>query len=192
MRKLKLALVLPAFQLLISAFLIKWGETVSLRLGLLNSPLGNLKDLWEDLNAPGLLFRYIELLLSPAKWIPHRFLGVQTDTVLFLLGVAVLWYCVGRKFDGPIFQHSRFQLKIPARKLLFSLFLLLWGVRLGLFAIEFISSSDSQNHHRPSDITNGSIFVIWSLILVIVGAREFGTSVRARPTSSISGAGLAS
>jgi hypothetical protein len=54
--KRKLATLLPIVQVLITAFLTKWGETISLRFGLLNSPFGNLKYLCEALNAPGLLF----------------------------------------------------------------------------------------------------------------------------------------
>ncbi len=171
------ALSLPVLQVAISSFLVKWGKELSLRFGLVDSPLGNLQDLWNALNAPGLVFRYFGVLLSSAKWIPDGFLGVQTDTLLYLSGVALLWYCVGRQVDRHIFRTRPFQWQVPALAFVFNLFLILWGLRLLISALELFSRSNWQNYHRPSDTVNGSIVLIWSLVLIAFGTNHVKTFV---------------
>jgi hypothetical protein len=146
-------------QVLLTVVLTDWGEAIQLRFGLLNSHLGSVKYLCLAPNGPGLVFRYAEILISPIKWIPHG-LGLFMDTFLYLLGVALLWYCVGRPFDRLVSGTPTLRWRVPILGFLFHLFLILWGLKLFFLARESFSRSDWENYHNPADTTNGVIFII--------------------------------
>jgi hypothetical protein len=71
--KIKLAILLPIVQVLLTVVLTNWGEAIQLRFGLLNAHVGSVKYLCLALNGPGLLFRYAEILISPIKGISDGF-----------------------------------------------------------------------------------------------------------------------
>jgi hypothetical protein len=104
--KIKLAILLPIVQVLLTVVRTNWGEAIQLRLGLLNSHVGSVKYLCLALNGPGLVFRYAEILISPIRGISHG-LAFLLDTVLYLSGVALLWYYAGDKSIGscPALPH---------------------------------------------------------------------------------------
>jgi uncharacterized membrane protein YidH (DUF202 family) len=189
LRKRRFALFLPILLVLLSAVMTKWGEAIQLRFGLLNSHVGSLRYLCEALNAPGLVFRYAEILISPINGVSHG-LAFLIDTLLYLLGVALLWYYVGRQFDRFVSGTPPYRWKIPVFAFLFYLFLVLWGVKLLFLGDAHFYTSNSENYHNPSDTTNGVILIVWSIVLIIFGAWKIVVSVKPDNKSSTTGAGL--
>jgi hypothetical protein len=181
--KTKLAILLPIVQVLLTVVLTNWGEAIQLRFGLLNSHVGSVKYLCLALNGPGLVFRYTEILISPIKGISHG-LAFLLDTVLYLLGVALLWYYVGRQIDRFVSGTPPYRWRIPVLGFLFYLFVILWGLKLFFLGNARFYTSDSQNYHSPADTTNGVIFIIWSMVLIIFGARKIVASASANAKSS--------
>lgn len=82
------------------------------------------------------------------------------DTLLDLLGVGLLWYYVGRQFDGFLSGTPPLRWRIPILEFLFNLFLVLWGLNLFFLGNAGFYTADSQNYHSPSDTTKGVILVI--------------------------------
>jgi|ERR1700688_140185 len=184
--KRRFALFLPILLVLLSAVMTEWGESIQLRFGLLNSHVGSLRYLCEALNAPALVFRYAERLISPLS----QGLAFLIDTLLDLLGVALLWYYVGRQFDRFVAGAPPYRWRIPVLGFLFYLFLVLWGLKLFFLGDAHFYTSDSQNYHNPSDTTNGVILIAWSMVLIIFGAWKIVASVKADNKISTAGAGL--
>jgi uncharacterized membrane protein YidH (DUF202 family) len=106
------------------------------------------------------------------------------DTLLDLLGVGLLWYYVGRQFDGFLSGTPPLRWRIPILEFLFDLFLVLWGLKLFFLGNAGFYTADSQNYHRPSDTTKGVILVIWSVVLIVFGTRKIVASARTNTTSS--------
>jgi len=173
--KRRFALFLPILLVLLSAVMTKWGEAIQLRFGLLNSHVGSLRYLCEALNAPALVFRYAERLISPLS----QGLAFLIDTLLDLLGVALLLYYVGRQFDRFVAGTPPYRWRIPVLGFLFYLFLVLWGLKLFFLGDAHFYTSDSQNYHNPSDTTNAVILIVWSMVLIIFGAWKIVASVKA-------------
>src|ERR1700686_2457364 len=145
--KRRFALFLPIVLVLLSAVMTKWGEAIQLRFGLLNSHVGSLRYLCEALNAPALVFRYAERLISPLS----QGLAFLIDTLLDLLGVALLWYYVGRQFDTFRSDATPCRWRIPVLGIPFYLFVVLWGLKLFSLGDARFYTSDSQNYHCPAD-----------------------------------------
>ena len=149
--KTKLAILLPIVQVLLTVVLTNWGEAIQLRFGLLNSHVGSVKYLCLALNGPGLVFRYAEILISPIKGISHG-LAFLLDTVLYLLGVALLWYYVRRQIDRFVSGTPPYRWRIPVLGFLFYLFpvgteTFLFGER-ALLHLRFAKLSQSCGHHE--------------------------------------------
>ena len=152
--KRRFALFLPILLVLLSAVMTEWGESIQLRFGLLNSHVGSLRYLCEALNAPALLFRYAERFISPLS----QGLAFLIDTLLDLLGVALLWYYVGRQFDTLRSDATPCRWRIPVLGIPFYLFVVLWGLKLfslgdALLHVRFTKLSLSREyyewcHHR--------------------------------------------
>lgn len=92
MRKLKMAFVLPMFQVVLAAILLRWAGPADFYV-----PTSKL--ICWGLNAPALLFR-VQAGWGPiSAWVPGSILGVDTSDLFFLVGVTVVWYLVGRALD---------------------------------------------------------------------------------------------
>jgi hypothetical protein len=187
--KIKLAILLPIVQVLLTVVLTNWGEAIQLRFGLLNSHVGSVKYLCLALNGPGLVFRYAEILISPIKGISDG-LAFLLDTVLYLLGVALLWYYVGRQIDRSVSDTPPYRWRIPALGFLFYLFVILWGLKLFFLGSACFYTSDSQNYHSPGDTTRGVILVTWSVVLIVFGASKIVAFARANAKSSTGSTGV--
>jgi len=185
--KVKLAILLPVVMVLLSAVMTKWGEAIQLRFGLINSHVGSLRYLCEALNGPALVFRYAERLISPLS----EGLAFLIDTLLDLLGVALLWHYVGRQVDTFRSDAASRRWRIPVLGILFYPFVVLWGLKLFSLGDALFYTSDSQNYHSPADTTNGVIIVIWSVILIVFGAMKIVASARTKTASSTGRAGKA-
>jgi hypothetical protein len=179
----KLAILIPVVQVPLAVVLTEWGEALQLRFGLINSHVGSVKYLCWALNGPGLVFRYGEILISPIKGISQG-LAFLLDTFLYLLGVGLLWYYVGRQFDRFVSGTPPYRWRIPVLGILFYLFVVLWGLKLFFWGYASFYTADSQNYHSPADTTNGVILVIWSVVLIVFGIRKMIACARTNPMSS--------
>jgi hypothetical protein len=166
----------------LAVVLTEWGEALQLRFGLFNSHIGSAKYLCWALNGPGLVFRYAEILISPIKGISQG-LAFLLDTFLYLLGVGLLWYHVGRQFDRFVSGTPPYRWRIPVLGILFYLLVVLWGLKLFSLGDACFYTSDSQNYHSPADTTNGVILLIWSVILIVFGTARIVSSTRAKTAS---------
>ncbi|MGA7091341.1 MAG: hypothetical protein WBX12_11720 [Candidatus Acidiferrales bacterium] len=183
MRKLSLAIILPTLSVCVAAVFLKWGTAISLGLGLLYSPVGDLRHLCYSFNAPALLVQALELHWAPARWLPSRLLGAAADHIIFLVEVALLWFFVGRTLDNMRDSRIVIHRRLTPGRLLIVIFLTLWGIRLFFAAIEELSITNFQNQRLPSFITNGVIVAIWAIILIFIAARMLWSSRRPLPTS---------
>lgn len=172
MRKLRLALVLPGAQLVLAAILLYWGHRVLARPDYRDPALPSVTLVCFGISAPALIFRVLGAWLSTwrADQAPAVILGFWIDEWFFLIGVAVLWYWIGRWFDRrtssePPTKSASFII----RSLLLNLFVIALG---GYLLLETIRRPQ-QWGASVGRIAQGVFFLTWSVILILVPCLKF-------------------
>jgi hypothetical protein len=107
-------------------------------------------------------------------------LGYSVGDLLYLIAVAELWFLVGRFVDRFRLRASTNQV-VRFRKVSASL-TLSWGMVLLLFSVwvirdSFQAASTGNFAWRPESIVMYSLFVLWSLILVVLPAGTLSRGV---------------
>ena len=175
MPRLKLALVLPAVQVGITAVLTQWADRVSwILLGSSRAPgplahlhlfVIELRVIWRGVNAPAFPLGQLAWVLSA-----YRILGFGVDDLFYLVGVLILWYLVGRKLDRRRFGIAAAESGTMATRILFPLFMMALG--MFLFALSLVDFREEFSfargyYIRYYGLAVSILFLLWSLALMI-------------------------
>jgi hypothetical protein len=164
MRKLKWTFILPIVQFAIFLTLIHW-QTIEIPL------LGNLGALCFAINSPGLFIYGIFLRMAPVRWLPPYVLNIRSDHFIFLVGVVVQWYFVGRELDKLKSSKSSAGAKLTSAAIVGYLLAIAWGIYLIFNAMEGIL--------QVLHLTIESVIVLlWAAILIILSTLRLGKNFR--------------
>lgn len=167
----KLAIALCIVQTTATAVLTLWADRMEWLLAdsnripphfvRLHLAVLDLRVIWDGINAP-VVFKFGGLKL--------RFLGVAVGEILYIMGVAVLWFLVGRFVSQPRREVRR----------TVALAILLWGAILLFFTVlqmhgAFLWGFVFRIFH-PVPLINALLYAVWSLILVRFGIRNLRLS----------------
>lgn len=172
MRKLSFRHILPLSQVLIASVLLKWDD---IALG----PQG-LNPLYAcyGINAPAItiwqLARILQIDYAFASLAPFN-LG----HLLFLAGVAVVWYWVGRAIDLRQLGKAP-ELNAAARRhLIWNICLVLLGIYLMIGGLE-LAHTGRRNNGRIGDLVAPALFEVWSGFLIVLPGRRLVRAIRGR------------
>lgn len=166
MRKLRWAWVLPLIQFVTATILLRWGYRAPGPRGAeYYVPIGH-RICW-GLNAPAVSFRILGSYLirskQPSGSVILRDFGFGADDLLFLAGVVIVWYLVGRALDGQRTSRTSgghgIALALMARLLLLALGCLF------LFVV-----FERYNH---LDHAGAFLTATWSVSLIVLSGRWF-------------------
>jgi hypothetical protein len=124
------------------------------------------------INAPAVLFK------SPWYVVPKTslsILGFGAEELSFLLGVAVVWYLVGRWLDQ---REPRAALPITARSFIYSILLIAFGVVLFFLGLAAIFRHPGGNSF--GGIVAGTLSLVWSLAIIGHCVVRLGSRLRHR------------
>ena len=165
-RRLKLALVLPVAQVVITAILTLWADQVTWLLGDSNRVPGSfthfhllvisLRLIWRGVNAP-------TCPLCAAR--------SNIGELLYLAAVAVLWYLVGRFLDHRRGVQPGASYESQKQKTAVAVLTLVWGV--ALLALGIIESDRQVSaSFRVEARIICALFFLWGSLLVAIPTRE--------------------
>jgi hypothetical protein len=168
--KLKLAVALPLGHLLLAAGLFQWAYRVEGPM-YVSAP----RLICRGLNAPAQLFGIIGAVLWTPDWdlLPHSMLGFDSGDLVFLVGVILVWWLVGRSLD----QRAK-----PTRPLHIGQALLTFLPLLTVAAVLFIAGLEWAR--RPwENLGYGAQAVLsfaWSACLASWGGMIVARAIRRR------------
>jgi hypothetical protein len=176
MRSVRLALVLPAIQLVVATVLLRSGHEPPAYFDTPYVPTPRL--ICWGLNAPALLFRGVDVLIdrwdSAPDWGTQPVFGFYRDDLFFLLGVIVVWYLVGRALDRRRISKPavsrRLVTVLPGHLVLLATGCLLFYMGVGGLTI--------SRYNNPNYPLCGVLYLIWSVILVLLSGRGLVQTLR--------------
>jgi hypothetical protein len=192
--KVRLSIVLPVVQVLVTATLTVWANSVDWivfgesnripdpRFVRLNTMIVYLRLIWRGVNAPAFPFSIVSAYQS-----------VSLGNLLYLIAVGTLWYGVGKSIDrqrglGPAVEATR-QTKFTWAALTIWGFLLLGFFVLDLYdSLHLLPEATKQFNfffvlrNRPWVVPTQMLFLLWSLILIVVPGTQLLT---ARPLTRV-------
>jgi hypothetical protein len=167
MWKLRLGFVLPVVQIVIAVILLQLDYRTAAPYGS-DSYVPAVRWICRGLNAPALTFRMLHPYFWGVTWdwVPRYILGFVADDFLLLVGVAVVWYFVGRAVDkrrsGEVREN---QLVIRLAK---SAFLLALGGTLALAGLREWSQSAILWLVAPGRLVGALLILIWAASLITI------------------------
>jgi hypothetical protein len=173
MNRVRLAWILPVLQLCVATGLLIWGSTV---------PRPRVDTLWVPtatmicygINAPAILFRVFVFPFYLAQYDLPRLFGLGLDRFLFLVEVVIVWFLVGRGLGNLRLRGGRVTLPTLGN-LLHNLLLIALGVLLFLLGLVPVRG---MNFNNPAGaLAEGSLFILWSLCLVVTAMVRITTVV---------------
>ncbi len=172
MRKVRLAVVLPIVQFAAAAILLQWARRVPVPPGSAFY-VPNVRLICDGLNAPALLFGALAIFGSYTS----SFLGFPTSDLLFLVGVIIVWYIVGRVLDRRRNSKAAPQRGIATALVMYPLLLMLGSLLLflGVYGL---------GPHRPNiaDPPVGAFLTLmWSGTLIFLSGRGLVRAIRPAP-----------
>lgn len=176
MRKLKLALILPMFQVALAVLLLEWGYRVP-------SPFPPGGDelyvptqrmICFGINAPA----YLTGLLAGLIPIPDiSLLRLHTSDFEFLVALIMIWFLAGRFLDQFLSRQTREPVRTPLGMSLLNFFLVIiggWVLFLGLGALH----APGRWNNYTGNIAEGILFIIWSVVLILIPGRRLINTIR--------------
>lgn len=186
MRTIKLSVLLPSGQFLLSLGLLLLGRHYPDRQRGMDTPFAPTATmLCHGLTAPAEIFRHIASYLFPTKVNsePFAVFGLGLDDSAFLLGVVLVWYLVGRRLEtgkSPVGASDR-----TSRSVSFfsNTLLVLWGVYVLVVCVSTFGSprSSPSGGNFVGNAIEGILFLLWSLLMISVGIRSFVTGLGRPP-----------
>jgi len=158
MRKLKLAAILPALQFIIAVSLLKWHNRLAFPPRGDELHVSTERMICLGINGPAWLF---SILLSP---LPISRVGIfGLYDIQFLIGVAALWYVVGKSLDRRS-SGASVERASPGY-FLWNLFLVSLGVYFFSMALASLRSLGRYNN-PVGNLIEGILFFVWSVALI--------------------------
>lgn len=175
MRRLRLRYTLSSIQLLITAILTFWADRVDwLKLGensrippphlKVHMAVIGLREIWRAINAP--LFPMNQF--GPK---PFSILGFGLFELIYIFSVALLWYYVGRAYEGGRSDIS------PRRRRALGWFFVAWGIVMLLLAglqlpAAFPWTFAYGRIFQPVGLFIVASYLAWSTVLIVSGAKK--------------------
>ncbi len=163
--RLRMSWILPIIQLPLAIVMLEWGRHsgVQNRFDTLHFPTPSL--ICKGINAPAMVLAAIAYFFDRVDHPQPTIFGSTLDYPLFLIGVVLLWYLVGRTLDS---RRSAAQSSLawtwPR--------LLLVGVPLALLgALSFYESLQGfldpwRWNNRTGNLVQSILVLLWSIVLV--------------------------
>lgn len=170
MRKLRLAALLPIFQVVLAAILLQWAVPPNFYW---SEPVL----ICQGLNAPALLFVALTRWPPIAELAGGRVRGTSINDIFFLLGVVVVWYFVGRALDRKRGSRQQKQSGAPKSVAAYLVILAAAGILLYLALLDFQNPNFDSWHHFPE---RAVLTLAWSTTLAFISARGLLTIIRSR------------
>lgn len=182
LRQLKrLAFVLPVAQVVTATLLLDWGHR--LRLGLGPHPAvfytPTVTQICYGISAPAVLLRLGSLLLR-LNQTPPSIGHFGMDDLLFLVGVALVWYFVGRDLDSRKRQEP--PPGISASGLATNVLLIVVGAALFCLSVGGMVVNSTEN--MKGQVVEVVFFIGWALVLMISSAVRIAIGFRERTHGS--------
>jgi hypothetical protein len=186
-KKLNLSVILPTVQVVITATLVLWAGHVNwVLLGGNRAPgrfvrlylyVIEARTIWRGVNAPAFLCTTLAQLLQN-----HRILGFGlNEDFLYIVAVAVLWYFVGRLLDRRSSSMAAISPGITIAKAAVLLTQMAIGGVLFLVSVWTIRDELSfarAYFFRADGFIVATLFMAWSLVLLIFPGRRLGRGFR--------------
>jgi hypothetical protein len=178
MRKLKLAILLPTFQVAIAAILLEWGYRARLPFPPHGDELyvATSRMICLGITAPAWL---LGLLLSVLPLPDVNVFLLHTSDFEFLGGVVVVWYLAGRMFDQRALGQRPQVAGMLVGTALWNLSLMIVGAGLSVPALATLRLL--RQYNNPSgNIAEGILFTVWSLVLIVFPGHHLLRALRHR------------
>jgi len=176
MRTVRLSRVLPGTQIVIAVVLTAWGNRV---------PGPRYDTLWvstmglicEGINAPAVPLGILGVLINRSGPTIPSIYGFGAWDLFFLTGVVLLWFWVGRAVDHRKSRAS--PQRMPISRAGLNLVLMTYGAFIFSLALTMFRNPWILNN-RVGTLTEGVLFAVWSLVLILVGTVNIGVYIRAK------------
>jgi hypothetical protein len=183
MPKLKLAVVLPIMQVILAIVLLKIGNSSELPKGWDTPYTPPISLVCTGISAPAFPLTYFVLLL-PRSMNLSAVLGFSVQQILFLLGVAALWWWIGHMIDRRSSSTKKagtagFQIFTSIFGFLLGGVLLVAGIGLWRQALFLRRYATPFAYYLA-----GVLFLVWSIVLISGSVRGASTWGRRRTISS--------
>lgn len=180
MQKLKLAVVLPILHLMFSVIVLR--DIAHFR---------HLMQLWFAINGPVVLLvdacKYIGNLRLVRPWVidsPFLMNGPRQFNLLFLICGFVLWYFAGKTIDNIRRGKESCHAKPTFVAGFLEVFLIVCGVRLVFHGLQWILPEYPGQQHAMYSLVDGSIILVWSLILILGPGWKLLNAIRRRSSEA--------
>ena len=176
LRELRTAIVLPMVQTVVAVLLLQRGYQLRSTLGPHPSPfyVPTVTQVCYGISAPAVFLRFATFLLG-AKLTPPSIGNFDAGDLLFLLGVVLVWYLVGRAIDA---RHRGSTAKSSGGKLAANSLLMVLGIALLCFGIGG-ALSDSTENLKGAAVQIG-LSVLWGCCLTVVSGARIVAALRSR------------
>jgi hypothetical protein len=178
MRTLKFSVLLPIPGLVVAVVLLEWAyrapSPFPLRGDELYVPTPRMVCL--GINAPAWP---LTLLLSVLPLPGMKLFLLQTEDFEFLGGLIVVWYLAGKLLDHRAARQKLEPAGMPVGTVFWNLLLMAWGI--GLFVMAMAPLRSAPRYNNPGgNITEGILFLAWSLVLIVFPALQLLRALGAR------------
>jgi hypothetical protein len=159
-------LMLPLIQLLLAAALLRYGRTVPDPMQLDTMYVPTVTLVCYGINAPVLLIRPVIGVLAGAGAARRTAFGFGLDEILFLIGVALLWYIVARRLATYLSPEAIDRARGPlVNRSLWVVLDLFAGILLLFFGIELMRSLGKWNN-PTGNLAESLLFILWGAALL--------------------------
>jgi len=186
MRKIKVALFLPVFHFLLAVILLRWAVLYPAAPVPMDTPYVPITRLvcW-GISAPAERLRILSFLVP--NRIDQKLLhatGFYSDTLIFLVGVVILWYLIGRAIDFHWFAKNPARTNSALRNTLLNWLMLVCGIYL--FIVSVVNFNDPLRHPKDANLVGNVVeallFFAWSIVLMFLPARRLLDAIRGSGT----------
>jgi hypothetical protein len=164
MRKLKLAVALPAVQAIVAATLLYMAGPLR------GPPVPTARLICVGLNAPAMFFSFVGV---------DTIFGIDASDLFFLLGIIVVWYFVGRALDRRRVPRT-IRESTMVRAVTHSFLLAMGGLLLYIGLLNFRYPIFENLGRRPE---RGILTLSWSCCLIFFSGKALLRMIHVRPTT---------
>lgn len=179
------SVVLPSLQFLLALGLWEWGLRIPWPKGIdtLYYPTPIL--VCYGINAPALLFKAFGAPFRGTGWwsVPifgsdlERF-GFDLESVLFFLGIIVLWYAIGTVLDRLNLSRASVETETSFGKIMRNVLLMILGILLFFIGLRGLVGPWPWRSNPSGNVIACILLIVWSFILVGLPGVELLNEIR--------------
>ena len=127
-------------------------------------------------------------ILFGSRAIPKVF-GFYSEDLLFLVGVSVLWFLIGKEIDSQRFPSEHPQTKLRTGKILRNILVALYGLDLlVVICLHNVVFTNPRNGtggdgNFTGDLIFQLLWFIWAIVLIVVPSWKLFKAARRKPMS---------